>query len=89
MKIVMVLTSHDILGNTGHKTGFWLEEFAAPNFTSLDAGVELTLCSPKAGQPPIDHRRPRADRTEPGIFNRRRESASEADGAFRRVTDHG
>jgi putative intracellular protease/amidase len=54
VKIVMVLTSHDILGNTGRKTGFWLEEFAAPYFTFLDAGVELTLCSPKGGQPPID-----------------------------------
>jgi putative intracellular protease/amidase len=54
MKILMVLTSHDILGDTGRKTGFWLEEFAAPYFTFRDAGVELTLCSPKGGQPPID-----------------------------------
>jgi len=61
MKIVMVLTSHDQLGNTGRKTGFWLEEFAAPYFVFRDAGVELTLASPKGGQPPID---PKSD--EPG-----------------------
>jgi len=54
MKIVMVLTSHDQLGNTGRKTGFWLEEFAAPYFVFRDAGVELTLASTKGGQPPID-----------------------------------
>lgn len=50
----MVLTSHDQLGNTGRKTGFWLEEFAAPYYVFSDAGVELTLASPKGGQPPID-----------------------------------
>jgi putative intracellular protease/amidase len=54
MKILMVLTSHDQLGNTGRKTGFWLEEFAAPYFVFRDAGVDLTLASPKGGQPPID-----------------------------------
>ncbi|MGZ5566347.1 MAG: type 1 glutamine amidotransferase domain-containing protein [Limisphaerales bacterium] len=54
MKILMVLTSHDKLGNTGRKTGFWLEEFAAPYFVFRDAGVELTLASPNGGQPPID-----------------------------------
>jgi putative intracellular protease/amidase len=54
MKILMVLTSHDQLGNTGLKTGIWLEEFAAPYFVFRDAGVELTLASPKGGQPPID-----------------------------------
>ncbi|MFM2475722.1 type 1 glutamine amidotransferase domain-containing protein [Celerinatantimonas sp. MCCC 1A17872] len=54
MKILMVLTSHDKLGNTGHKTGFWLEEFAAPYYTFLDAGVELTLASIAGGQPPLD-----------------------------------
>jgi putative intracellular protease/amidase len=61
MKILMVLTSHDVLGNTGRKTGFWLEEFAAPYFVFRDAGVDLTLASPKGGQPPID---PKSD--EPG-----------------------
>ena len=54
MKILMVLTSHDTLGSTGRKTGFWLEEFAAPYFVFRDAGVELTLASPKGGQPPLD-----------------------------------
>ena len=54
MKILMVLTSHDQLGDTGRKTGFWLEEFAAPSFVFRDAGVELTLASTKGGQPPID-----------------------------------
>jgi putative intracellular protease/amidase len=54
MKIVMVLTSHDQLGDTGRKTGFWLEEFAAPYFVFRDAGVQLTLASPKGGQPPVD-----------------------------------
>jgi putative intracellular protease/amidase len=54
MKILMVLTSHDQLGNTGRKTGFWLEEFAAPYFVFRDAGIQLTLASPKGGQPPID-----------------------------------
>ena len=54
MKILMVLTSHDQLGDTGRKTGFWLEEFAAPYYTFLDAGVTVTLASPKGGQPPID-----------------------------------
>src|ERR1019366_3815092 len=54
MKILMVLTSHSELGNTGKKTGFWLEEFAAPYYVFLDAGANLTLASPKGGQPPLD-----------------------------------
>ncbi len=57
----MVLTSHDQLGNTGRKTGFWLEEFAAPYYVFQDAGVDLTLASPKGGQPPID---PKSDLPE-------------------------
>jgi putative intracellular protease/amidase len=61
MKILMVLTSHDQLGNTGRKTGFWLEEFAAPYFVFRDAGVDLTLASPKGGQPPLD---PKSDLPE-------------------------
>ena len=61
MKILMVLTSHDQLGNTGRPTGFWLEEFAAPFFVFRDAGVELTLASPKGGQPPLD---PKSDLPE-------------------------
>src|SRR5262245_57848158 len=54
MKILLVLTSHDQLGNTGRKTGFWLEELAAPYFTFKDAGVDITLASPKGGRPPLD-----------------------------------
>jgi len=54
MKILIVLTSHDRLGNTGRKTGFWLEELAAPYYVFRDAGVELTLTSPKGGHPPLD-----------------------------------
>lgn len=54
MKILMVLTSHDELGNTGKKTGFWLEEFAAPYYIFRDAGASITLASPKGGQPPLD-----------------------------------
>ena len=50
----MVLTSHDKLGDTGKKTGFWVEEFAAPYYVLADAGAEITLASPKGGQPPID-----------------------------------
>ena len=54
MRVLMVLTSHDQLGNTGEKTGFWLEEFAAPYYVFKDAGAQITLASPKGGQPPLD-----------------------------------
>ncbi|HVC15818.1 MAG TPA: type 1 glutamine amidotransferase domain-containing protein [Rhodanobacter sp.] len=54
MKILMVLTSHDQLGNTGKKTGFWLEEFAAPYYVFKDAGAQITVVSPHGGQPPLD-----------------------------------
>jgi putative intracellular protease/amidase len=54
MKILMVLTSHDKLGDTGKKTGFWLEEFAAPYYVFKDAGAAVALASPKGGQPPLD-----------------------------------
>ena len=54
MNILMILTSHDKLGNTGKKTGFWLEEFAAPYYVLLDAGAEITLASPAGGRPPLD-----------------------------------
>lgn len=54
MKVLMVLTSHDQLGNTGHKTGFWLEEFTSPYYVFKDAGAEIVLASPKGGQPPLD-----------------------------------
>ena len=61
MKILMVLTSHDRLGDTGKKTGFWLEEFAAPYYALKEAGAAITLASPKGGQPPLD---PKSDLPE-------------------------
>ncbi|WP_296251422.1 type 1 glutamine amidotransferase domain-containing protein [Pseudomonas sp. UBA4194] len=54
MKVLMVLTSHDTLGDTGRKTGFWLEELAAPYYAFLDAKAEIVLASPNGGQPPLD-----------------------------------
>jgi putative intracellular protease/amidase len=54
MKVLIVLTSHDQLGNTGRKTGFWLEELAAPFYAFQEAGAQMTLASPKGGQPPLD-----------------------------------
>lgn len=61
MKILMVLTSHDQLGDTGKKTGFWLEEFAAPYYVFQDAGADITLASPQGGQPPLDPKSDAAD----------------------------
>jgi putative intracellular protease/amidase len=54
MKVLFVLTSHDRLGDTGEKTGFWLEEFASPYYLLTDAHVDVTLASPAGGQPPLD-----------------------------------
>lgn len=61
MNILVVLTSHDQLGNTGKKTGFWLEEFAAPYYVFIDSGASVTLVSPKGGQPPLDPKSDDAD----------------------------
>jgi putative intracellular protease/amidase len=61
MNVLIVLTSHAELGNTGEKTGFWLEEFASPYYRLKDAGVTLTLASPKGGQPPLDPKSDQAD----------------------------
>ena len=61
MKVLIVLTSHDKLGNTGEKTGFWLEEFAAPYYVLKDAGADIVLASPKGGQPPLD---PKSDQPD-------------------------
>ena len=61
MKILFVLTSHSELGNTGEKTGFWIEEFASPYYYLVDKGVDVILASPKGGQPPID---PTSDKPE-------------------------
>jgi putative intracellular protease/amidase len=69
MEILMVITSHDQLGNTGKKTGFWLEEFAAPYYTFKDAGAAITLASPLGGQPPLD---PKSDIPETQTEDTRR-----------------
>ncbi|MFM9436977.1 putative intracellular protease/amidase [Janthinobacterium sp. CG_23.3] len=61
MNVLMVLTSHDQLGDTGRKTGFWLEEFAAPYYVLKDAGATVTLASPLGGQPPLDPKSDEAD----------------------------
>ncbi len=65
MNILMVLTSHDKLGDTGKKTGFWLEEFAAPYYVFRDAGADITVASPKGGQPPLDPKSDEADAQTP------------------------
>lgn len=75
MKILMVLTSHDKLGTTGKKTGFWLEELAAPYYAFLDAGADITLASPKGGQPPLD---PKSDEPDSQTDETRRFHADSA-----------
>ncbi|MBT9567933.1 MAG: type 1 glutamine amidotransferase domain-containing protein [Thiobacillus sp.] len=74
-KILMVLTSHDQLGDTGKRTGFWLEEFAAPYYVFKDAGVDITLASPRGGQPPLD---PKSDEPDFQTDATRRFRADEA-----------
>lgn len=75
MKILMILTSHDQLGDTSKKTGFWLEEFAAPYYVFKDAGAEIVLSSPKGGQPPLD---PTSDREDAQTDDTRRFKADPA-----------
>jgi putative intracellular protease/amidase len=77
MKILMVLTSHDQLGNTGRKTGIWLEEFAAPYFVFTDAGVELTLASPKGGEPPIDPKSDLPENQTPAMTRYKKDAAAQ------------
>jgi putative intracellular protease/amidase len=77
MKILMVLTSHDTLGNTGRPTGFWLEEFAAPYFVFKDAGVELTLASPKGGRPPIDPKSDLPENQTPAMSRFKKDGAAQ------------
>jgi len=77
MKILMVLTSHDQLGNTGRKTGFWLEEFAAPYFVFKDAGVDLTLASPKGGQPPLDPKSDLPESQTPAMTRFKKDAAAQ------------
>jgi putative intracellular protease/amidase len=78
MKILMVLTSHDQLGNTGKKTGFWLEEFAAPYYAFKDAGAQLTLASPKGGQPPLDPKSDEPDAQTEATERFRKDSAAQS-----------
>src|ERR1700729_3259730 len=83
MKVLMVLTSHDQLGNTGRKTGFWLEEMAAPYYVFKDAGAQITLASPKGGRPPLD---PKS--SEPGFqtdITRRFEKDADAEAQLDRT----
>ncbi len=82
MKILMVLTSHDILGNTGRKTGFWLEEFAAPYYVFADAGASVTVVSPKGGQPPIDPKSDEPNNQTPA------QTRFKADDAARKILAH-
>jgi putative intracellular protease/amidase len=79
MKILMVLTSHDQLGNTGRKTGFWLEEFAAPYYVFRDAGIDLTLASVKGGQPPIDPKSDLPENQTPAMTRFKMDSAAQKD----------
>jgi putative intracellular protease/amidase len=79
MKILMVLTSHDQLGNTGRKTGFWLEEFAAPYYAFKDAGAEVTLASPKGGQPPIDPKSELPENQTPSQERFKKDKAAQQD----------
>jgi putative intracellular protease/amidase len=78
MKILMVLTSHDQLGNTGKKTGFWLEEFAAPYYAFKDAGAQLTLASPKGGQPPLDPKSDEPDAQTEATERFRKDTAAQS-----------
>lgn len=77
MRILMVLTSHDRLGDTGLKTGFWLEEFAAPYFVFRDAGVEVTIASPKGGQPPLDPKSDLPENQTPAMERFKRDKAAQ------------
>lgn len=77
MKILMVLTSHDQLGNTGRKTGIWLEEFAAPYFVFRDAGVQLTLASPNGGLPPIDPKSDQPSNQTPAQIRYKQDAAAQ------------
>jgi len=83
MKILMVLTSHDQLGDTGHRTGFWLEELAAPYYVFKDAGAEVTLASPEGGQPPLDPKSDDPDAQTEATRRFKADSAAKAELAIR------
>src|SRR4029077_4041809 len=77
MKMLLVITSHDQLGNTGRKTGFWLEEFAAPYYVFRDASVEVTLASPKGGQPPLDPKSDLPENQTPAMARFKKDKATQ------------
>ncbi|APR68588.1 MAG: putative intracellular protease/amidase [Gammaproteobacteria bacterium] len=77
-RVLMVITSHADLGNTGEKTGFWVEEFAAPYYAFVDAGVQVTLASPAGGQPPVDPKSELADFQTPSTHRFDADSAAKA-----------
>ena len=79
MKILMILTSHDELGTTGKKTGFWLEEFAAPYYVFRDASAEITLASPKGGQPPLDPKSDEPDAQTPATDRFKSDTSAQAE----------
>lgn len=88
MKILMVLTSHDRLGDTGEKTGFWLEEFAAPYYVFADAGADVVLASPRGGQPPLDPKSDDPDAQTDATRRFRADTAVQAAlGSTRRLAD--
>ena len=88
MNVLMVLTSHGQLGDTGKKTGFWLEEFAAPYYLLKDKGAKLVLASPAGGQPPLDPKSDEPDaQTEATRRFRQDPAAQAALGATRRLAD--
>ncbi len=88
MKILIVLTSHDQLGDTGKKTGFWLEEFASPYYVLKDAGAEITLASPKGGQPPLDPTSEQPENLTEATKRYREDQAAQAELAkTKKITD--
>ena len=84
MKVLMVLTSHDKLGDTGEKTGFWLEELAAPYYVFLDAGVSVAIASPKGGMPPLDPKSSLPENETEATHRFKRDQAAQDDLAYSR-----
>ncbi len=88
MNVLMVLTSHDQLGNTGKKTGFWLEEFAAPYYVLKDAGAKVILASPRGGQPPLDPKSDEADSQTDATRRFKKDPAAQAElASTKKLTD--
>lgn len=78
MRILMIVTSHDTLGDTGQKTGFWLEEFAAPYYVFTDAGAQVTVASPRGGRPPVDPKSDHPDHQTAAMARFKADSAAQA-----------